>query len=133
MALFDREKLFRRFRKDASARPQGADEAAVRRGFWPKLRRVAAVVPFAEDAAAAYYAAFDKRTPLRVRGMLLAALAYFVLPADAVPDLLPALGFTDDAAVLMATFQLISSHIQPEHRAAARLVLGKKMADSAGR
>jgi uncharacterized membrane protein YkvA (DUF1232 family) len=126
--MFDREKLFRRFRRGAKqdAEDSGAQEAEVRRGFWPKLRAVAGKVPFAEDAVAAYYAAFDRRTPLRVRGMLLAALAYFVLPADAVPDLLPALGFTDDAAVLMATFQLISSHIQPEHRAAARLVLGDR-------
>lgn len=124
--MFDREKLFRRFRQRKNADAQDGHEADVRRGFWPKLRTVAGKLPFAEDAVAAYYAAFDKRTPLRVRGMLLAALAYFVLPADAVPDLLPVLGFTDDAAVLMATFQLISSHIQPEHRAAAKLVLGER-------
>jgi uncharacterized membrane protein YkvA (DUF1232 family) len=52
------------------------------------------------------------------------ALAYFVLPADAVPDFLPALGFTDDAAIFAATLQLVSAYIRPEHREAARRALG---------
>ena len=38
----------------------------------------------------------------RVRGILLAALAYFVLPFDAIPDLLAVVGFSDDIAVLAA-------------------------------
>lgn len=95
-------------------------EQAVRGGFWRKLQRGAARVPFAEDAVAAYYAAFDRNTPLKVRATLLAALAYFVMPVDALPDVMPLLGFTDDAAVLMAAIRLISTHIGPEHRALAR-------------
>lgn len=101
------------------------DEQRVRSGFWRKLRGGAARVPFAEDATAAYYCALDSATPLRVRAMLLAALAYFVLPTDTVPDMLPALGFTDDAAVLATAFNLLASHISPEHRAAARAALGR--------
>ncbi len=45
------------------------------------------------------------------------------MPLDFLPDVLPALGFTDDAAVLMMAFQLISSHIKPEHREAAKAAL----------
>jgi uncharacterized membrane protein YkvA (DUF1232 family) len=55
-----------------------------------------------------------------VRAVLLGALAYFVLPLDAVPDVLPVLGLTDDAAVLAGTIKLVWSHIQPVHRDAAR-------------
>jgi uncharacterized membrane protein YkvA (DUF1232 family) len=77
-------------------------------------------VPFAEDALAAYYCSLDRATPLRVRASILGALVYFVTPADAMPDILPALGFTDDAAVLAATFQLIAAYVLPEHREAAR-------------
>jgi uncharacterized membrane protein YkvA (DUF1232 family) len=40
--------------------------------------------------------------------MLLAALAYFILPFDFIPDMIPGLGFTDDAAVLTAVFALVS-------------------------
>jgi uncharacterized membrane protein YkvA (DUF1232 family) len=97
--------------------------ARVRRGFWPKLRAVGRHIPFAEDALAAYYCAFDRRTPTRVRGILLAALVYFILPADMLPDFLPILGFGDDAAVIAAAIQLIAAHIRPEHREAAQRAL----------
>lgn len=96
------------------------DEQAVRSGFWPKLGKAAASIPFAEDAVAAYYCAFDRATPVQVKGTLVAAIAYFVLPFDAIPDFIPVLGFTDDAAVLMTALKLVSSHMRPEHRDAAR-------------
>lgn len=96
------------------------DEEKVRQGFWDKLKRNISYVPFAEDLTAAYYAAFDRQTPLRVRATLLAALAYFVLPFDFSPDLIPFLGFSDDAAVLMAALKLLSSHVLPQHYDAAR-------------
>jgi uncharacterized membrane protein YkvA (DUF1232 family) len=101
------------------------DEARVRRGFWPKLRRHAAQLPFAEDLVAAYYCAFDRRTPRRVQVILLGALAYFVLPFDFVPDMLPIIGFTDDAAVLATAVQVVAAHITPEHRNAARRLLAQ--------
>lgn len=117
MAAFQAGNFFWKFRI------RKGDAARVREEFWPKIRAVAAKIPFAEDALAAYYCAMDRQTPLRVRGMLLAALAYFVIPFDFIPDVMPALGFTDDAAVLIATFQLIAAHIKPEHRDAAKTAL----------
>ncbi|HEY6024449.1 MAG TPA: YkvA family protein [Pseudolabrys sp.] len=98
----------------------GDDENAFRHRFWRKTGRVAASIPFAEDLLAAYYCAFDRDTPLPVKMSLIGALAYFVLPVDAIPDMLPVLGFTDDAAVLASTIKLVASHIRPEHRAVAR-------------
>ena len=76
------------------------DRDSVRRRFWIKLKRVIAKLPFAEDLLAAYYCAFDKQTPRHVQAALLGAIAYFILPFDFIPDMLPVLGFTDDAAVL---------------------------------
>ena len=96
------------------------DERVVRSGFWVKVKRQAAKLPFAEDLLAAYYCAFDRETPLQVRAVLLGALAYFVLPFDGIPDLLPVLGFTDDAAVLATAMKLVIDNIRPEHRDAAR-------------
>ena len=66
---------------------------------------------------------------MRVRGMLLAALAYFILPLDIVPDLIAALGFADDAALLAAVIGLVSTHITPVHRAAAARALDKELPD----
>ena len=99
------------------------DEDRVRRGFWRKAGRVAARLPFAEDLLAAYYCAFDQRTPLQVKAALVGALAYFVLPFDFVPDLLPFLGFADDAAVLFTTLRVVAGNLRPEHRDAARSAL----------
>ena len=106
------------------------DEDAVRRGFWRKARRFAARVPFAEDLLAAYYCAFDRDTPMQVKAALLGALAYFVLPFDMMPDVMPMLGFADDAAVLATALRLVASHLRPEHRDAARRVLARGLAGS---
>jgi uncharacterized membrane protein YkvA (DUF1232 family) len=101
------------------------DEARVRREFWAKARRVAARLPFSEDLLAAYYCAFDRNTPLQAKAALIGALAYFVVPLDVCPDLLPLLGFADDAAVLATAIRMVASHIRPEHRAAARNILDR--------
>lgn len=99
------------------------DPERVRKGFWIKLKRVATKLPFAEDLLAAYYCAFDRETPRHVQAALLGAIAYFVLPFDFIPDMLPILGFTDDAAVLATAIRMVSSHITPEHREAAHAAL----------
>jgi uncharacterized membrane protein YkvA (DUF1232 family) len=99
------------------------EKARVRREFWPKFRRFAARLPFAEDLVAAYFCAFDRDTPRRVQVALIGALAYFVLPFDFIPDMLPLIGYTDDAAVLATAMKLVASHITPTHREAARRVL----------
>jgi uncharacterized membrane protein YkvA (DUF1232 family) len=99
------------------------DESALRRSFWRKIRRVAARIPFVEELLAAYYCAFDRNTPLQVKVTLVAAIAYFVLPVDAIPDVLPVIGFTDDAAVLATAIKLVADHISPLHRGAARNAL----------
>ena len=102
-------------------------EERVRRGFWPKAKRVAAKLPFAEDLLAAYYAAFDRATPLQVKAALIGALAYFVLPFDGVPDVLPFLGFADDAAILATALRMVANHLTPAHRAAAKRKLDAEL------
>lgn len=102
-----------------------ADRVLVEERFWPKFRRVAARLPFAEDLLAAYYAATDTATPWRVQATLFAALAYFVLPADLVPDIVLGLGYTDDAAVLAAALKSLAGHITAAHRSRARRTLAE--------
>jgi uncharacterized membrane protein YkvA (DUF1232 family) len=55
-----------------------------------------------------------------VKAALVAALGYFLLPADMMPDFMPLLGFTDDAAVLAGALRMVAVHLRPEHREAAR-------------
>ena len=97
----------------------------MKRGFWKTFRKAARYIPFAEELVAAYYAALDPATPHRVRVILLAALAYFVMPFDAIPDFIAGIGFTDDATVLLAAIALVRSHITPVHREAARHALAE--------
>jgi uncharacterized membrane protein YkvA (DUF1232 family) len=99
------------------------DPESLRRRFWIKLKQVVGKLPFAEDLLAAYYCAFDRQTPRHVQAALLGAIAYFILPFDFIPDMLPVLGFTDDAAILATAIRLVSAHILPEHREAARAAL----------
>lgn len=111
--------------KDFSGSSAGdAGKASLRARFWRKLKRIGTTlplfIPFAEDLLAVYYCAFDRNTPRHVQLALAGALAYFVLPLDSIPDLVPMLGFSDDAAVLAAAVKLVSNHITDAHRAAAR-------------
>lgn len=101
------------------------DPARARRRFWPTFWRVAGRVPFADDLVAAYYCAVDARTPARVKAVLMGAVAYFVLPADLIPDVLVAVGFSDDATVLATALGVVGAHIKPRHRRQARARLGK--------
>jgi len=107
------------------------DRDSVRRRFWTKFKQVVVKLPFAEDLLAAYYCAFDRETPRHVQAALLGALAYFILPFDFMPDMLPILGFTDDAAVLATAIRMVASHITTEHREAARAAL-KRGVDAKG-
>jgi uncharacterized membrane protein YkvA (DUF1232 family) len=99
------------------------NERIVDEGFWKKLLKVAGKIPFAEDAAAAYFCAVDPATPSKVRAILFAALAYFVLPFDVIPDFVAGIGFTDDAAVLAMAIAMVSGNIKDGHRKRARAAL----------
>jgi uncharacterized membrane protein YkvA (DUF1232 family) len=93
--------------------------------FWRKLRRALARIPFAEDLVAAWYCTLDRDTPPHVRAVLAGALAYFMLPADLIPDVMAGLGFTDDASVLAAAIVAVGRHILPRHRRRARTALDR--------
>jgi uncharacterized membrane protein YkvA (DUF1232 family) len=93
-------------------------------GFWAKLLRVAGRIPFAEDLAAAYFCVIDPATPGRVRGVLLAALAWFVVPAAVMPEFVAVLGFTNEIAVTAIAVRMVRKHLKAQHYARARAALG---------
>lgn len=101
------------------------DEQIVRENFWTKARQTLGKVPFTEQAVAAFYCATDAATPARARLTLFGALAYFVSPIDLIPDFLLGVGFTDDAAVLLAAYTVCRSFITEDHLARARAWLFK--------
>ncbi|HSO41616.1 MAG TPA: YkvA family protein [Rhodospirillales bacterium] len=103
--------------------PLAGKEDFVHRRFWGKIRRTLGKIPFADRAIAAYYAATDPATPFRVKTILFAALAYFILPSDLVPDILAGVGFVDDATVLLTVVQSLAPYISDAHMTRARAYL----------
>ena len=99
------------------------NDLRVRKGFWPKIARTAARIPFADQVLSVYFAARDPETPTAAKGMMLGALAYFVLPIDAIPDIFAGIGFTDDAAVFAALIATLGANIKRRHRDAAEQAL----------
>ncbi|MHC2217988.1 YkvA family protein [Rhizobium leguminosarum] len=105
---------------------QSRREKTVRQKFWPTFRRAVRQIPFSRDVVAGFYCALDPQTPTKVRGVLLAALAYFVMPIDMIPDIFAVIGFSDDIAVLSAAFAMVGGHIRPGHYEAADRVLADR-------
>ncbi len=94
--------------------------------FLAKARRLAAKLPFVRHAVAMWHAMKDEATPMAAKAMIAGALLYFVMPVDLVPDFLVGMGFTDDAAVMIATLRAMSAHLKPSHYARADETLGKR-------
>ncbi|MEB3223550.1 MAG: YkvA family protein [Candidatus Sericytochromatia bacterium] len=84
--------------------------------FFALLRRALRVIPFAREVLSMYYALLDPRTPTWVKATVVGAIAYFISPVDAIPDLVPMLGFTDDASLVFGAYQAVSAHISDDHR-----------------
>ncbi|MCI0572632.1 MAG: DUF1232 domain-containing protein [Myxococcaceae bacterium] len=72
-----------------------------------------------------YYALEAPGTPAWAKSTIIGALAYFVLPVDAVPDFIPGAGYADDAGVLAAAVAVVALHIDAGVRRKAQ----QKMAD----
>lgn len=106
------------------------NEGYVRRGFWRKIKANLHRIPFAEDVVAAFYCALDADTPLKAKGVLLAALAYFIMPFDVIPDFLLIAGFTDDLAVLAVAIQTMRVNMTEAHFARARAWLAAEKGEA---
>jgi uncharacterized membrane protein YkvA (DUF1232 family) len=108
---------------------QRVNEMRVSRGFWPKIRRTASRIPFAGQALSVWFAARDPETPIAAKGIMLGALAYFVLPIDAIPDIFAGIGFTDDAAVIAALVATLGANIRKRHKDQAAAALERLRQD----
>ena len=104
-----------------------ADKNYSEAGFWQKLNTFArkAGHDLVEKSLQLYYAAESPDTPRWAKGVIYCALAYFVSPIDAIPDVTPGIGFADDLCVLIGAVSAVAAHITPEVKDQA----DKKMAE----
>lgn len=93
--------------------------------FWEKIKKYAksAGESVLEPALKMYYAAQDKDTPLWAKSTIYGALGYFISPIDAIPDITPVIGYTDDLAVLVAALATVSAYIKKKHSKKAKKTL----------
>jgi len=68
----------------------------------------------------------DKGIPAKSKLIIVAALGYFILPADLIADILPGLGFTDDIAFLTYAISTVSEYMTPEVKEKAMERLNSK-------
>ncbi|HZH73098.1 MAG TPA: YkvA family protein [Mariniphaga sp.] len=61
-----------------------------------------------------YYILKDKNVNSKTKLSVAAALGYFILPTDAIFDLTPIIGYSDDLGVLLFVLTTVSSNLTPE-------------------
>ncbi len=95
--------------------------------LWEKLKK------FAKAAGAKvvyavlllFYVMSDKSVKIKTKLSIAAALGYFIFPADAIFDLTPLIGYSDDLGVLLFALSQVSSNITPETEQKARQKLNE--------
>lgn len=83
--------------------------------FLTKIKSLIGRVPFSKDAIAMYFCMKDSKTPAYAKGVIAAALAYLLLPNDAIPEWVAGLGFTDDAVVMATALAAVRAHVTDTH------------------
>lgn len=91
-------------------------------GFWDKLKRfsLAAGADVIEKALWLYYAAQRPETPAWAKAVIAGALGYFIFPLDAIPDVIPVIGYSDDLAAIAAAVATVSLYITDDVKQTAR-------------
>jgi uncharacterized membrane protein YkvA (DUF1232 family) len=98
-----------------------------------RLRRIAgrAGLTLVERALWLHYAALRPETPQWAKAVAWSAVAYLLLPLDAVPDALPGTGYVDDLATIAYAVHTISRFVDEEVRARTRRTLQRWFPQSA--
>ena len=93
-------------------------------GRWRSVRLARLIWKLPTYARVIWGLVRDPRTPLPLKGLLAASLAYLVMPFDLIPDAIPILGQADDLTVLMLVLDLFIANapadVRREHVERAR-------------
>ncbi|NJD21144.1 MAG: DUF1232 domain-containing protein [Melioribacter sp.] len=81
--------------------------------LWEKVERVGSKIRFANEVKALYRYMVDKHVPWYRKSIVIAALIYFISPIDAIPDLVPLVGYLDDLGVITAVIKYLGHELVP--------------------
>jgi uncharacterized membrane protein YkvA (DUF1232 family) len=107
---------------NAQASPNPIESNYSEADFWTKLKDFALFAgrEVVEKALILFYAAQRSETPLWAKTVIYSALAYFILPTDALPDWMPFAGYADDLTTLVTALGAVAICITPEVKAQAK-------------
>lgn len=102
-------------------------------GLWDKIRdNVSSIgMKLIYKALQLYYVAQSPDCPMKVKAGIYGALGYLISPIDFIPDVVPVVGYTDDAAAIALALALsqmyLTEEINAKARAKIRDVFGARM------
>ena len=102
--------------------------------LWKKVAAFAARAgrEIIEKVLVLYYCFQDPDTPAWAKIIIVAALGYFIAPLDAIPDVMPGVGFSDDLGAVAVALAAVAMHIKPEYWQQAKEKLKKWFSDDDG-
>ena len=84
--------------------------------MWQKLKVIKGMKQLVEGALLLYCLMLDGDIPYWVKAVCITALCYLILPTDTIPDVIPALGYSDDLMCLTAAISSVASQVKPHHK-----------------
>lgn len=81
-------------------------------GFWKVVAKVSPSI--AQTAFELYFVMKEPSTTLSAKATIVAALGYLICPIDPIPDVIPVVGWTDDAGALAIAYHKVKSHVTDE-------------------
>ncbi len=95
--------------------------------FWIKIKKFAraAGIKVVYAALLLFYTYRRQETPAWAKKIIIGVLGYFLSPIDAIPDLTPFVGYTDDLSMLAFALSALAFYINEEVKQNAQLTLSK--------
>ncbi|RKY92981.1 MAG: DUF1232 domain-containing protein [Ignavibacteriae bacterium] len=97
------------------------DEEYVEENLWAKLEKSGKKISFAKDIVALYNFMKDPLVRWHRKAIVIAALIYFIVPLDTIPDLTPFFGYLDDLGVITALLKYLGSELMSYYPAGFRV------------
>lgn len=90
--------------------------------FWEKIKKYAkkAGLKVVYVALILYYTLQDQNVPAKAKAVIIGALGYFIFPVDFIIDTIPAVGYSDDVAVLIMALLQVALYVNTSIKAKAR-------------